>query len=82
MLELPSTNDIIEVNPESLEALLFFRGTRVPIRNLFDYIEGGETADNFVDGFPPVTREQAINVLKLAKNCLLRRLWLTQDQLI
>jgi uncharacterized protein (DUF433 family) len=82
MLELPSTNDIIEVNPEKLGGTPVFRGTRVPIRNLFDYIEGGETVDNFVDGFPPVTREQAINVLKLAKNCLLRRLWLTQDQLI
>jgi uncharacterized protein (DUF433 family) len=82
MLELPSTNDIIEVNPEKLGSTPVFRGTRVPIRNLFDYIEGGETVDNFVDGFPPVTREQAITVLKLAKNCLLRRLWLTQDQLI
>lgn len=62
----------IEVNPEKLSGVPVFAGTRVPIQNLFDYIEGGDTLDDFLDGFPPVTREQAIDVLELAKESLLK----------
>jgi uncharacterized protein (DUF433 family) len=49
-----------------------FRGTRVPIRNLFDYLEGGETLDDFLQGFPTVTRESA-SALEEAKDLLLHR---------
>ena len=62
----------IEINPEKLSGVPVFAGTRVPIQNLFDYIEGGDTLDDFLDGFPPVTREQAIDVLELAKESLLK----------
>ena len=62
----------IEVNPEKLSGIPVFAGTRVPIQNLFDYIEGGDTLEDFLDGFPPVTREQAIDVLELAKQSLLK----------
>jgi uncharacterized protein (DUF433 family) len=48
------------------------RGTRVPIRNLFDYLEGGETLDDFLQGFPTVTRESA-SALEEAKDLLLHR---------
>ncbi len=59
-------NDVIEINPEKLSGTPVFVGTRVPIQNLFDYIEGGDTLEDFLDGFPPVTREQAVDVLELA----------------
>ena len=62
----------IEINPEKLSGVPVFPGTRVPIQNLFDYIEGGETLEDFLDGFPPVSREQAIDVLELAKRSLLK----------
>lgn len=62
----------IEINPEKLSGVPVFAGTRVPIQNLFDYIEGGDTLEDFLDGFPPVTREQAIDVLELAKQSLLK----------
>ena len=64
-------NDVIEINPEKLSGIPVFAGTRVPIQNLFDYIEGGDTLEDFLDGFPPVTREQAVDVLELAKSSLL-----------
>ena len=64
--------DVIEINPEKLSGTPVFAGTRVPIQNLFDYIEGGDTLEDFLDGFPPVTREQAIDVLELAKKSLLK----------
>jgi uncharacterized protein (DUF433 family) len=44
-----------------------FAGTRVPVATLFDYIEGGETIEDFLLGFPSVTREQVIAVLEAAK---------------
>jgi len=50
-----------------------FRGTRVPFQNLLDYLEGGETLDEFLKQFPGVTREQAIAALEEAKSLLLAR---------
>ena len=44
-----------------------FPGTRVPVQTLLDYIEGGETIDDFLEGFPSVTREQVIAFLEEAK---------------
>jgi uncharacterized protein (DUF433 family) len=48
-----------------------FGGTRVPVRTLFDYLEEGETLDEFIDDFPAVTKEQAIKVLEKMKEALL-----------
>lgn len=62
----------IEINPGKLSGTPVFAGTRVPIQNLFDYIEGGDSLEDFIEGFPPVTREQAIDVLELAKSSLLK----------
>ena len=64
-------DNVIEVNPGKLGGTPVFAGTRVPIQNLFDYIEGGDTLEDFLEGFPPVTREQAIDVLEMAKSSLL-----------
>jgi uncharacterized protein (DUF433 family) len=45
-------------------------GTRVPVKNLFDYLEGGRSLEEFLDDFPSVTREQAIATLELAREAL------------
>ena len=50
-----------------------FRGTRVPVQALFDYLEGGETLDQFLDQFPSVSRQQAIAALDLARDFVLAR---------
>jgi uncharacterized protein (DUF433 family) len=50
-----------------------FRGTRVPAHTLFDYIEGGETLEDFLEGFPTVSRELAVKALEEAKHPLLAR---------
>jgi uncharacterized protein (DUF433 family) len=65
-------DSVIEVNPGKLNGTPVFRGTRVPIRNLFDYLEGGESLEDFLEGFPPVSREQAVAVLELAEKSLLQ----------
>jgi uncharacterized protein (DUF433 family) len=44
-----------------------FRGTRVPVQTLIEYLEGGQTIDEFLEGFPTVTREQVIDFLEEAK---------------
>jgi len=47
-----------------------FRGTRVPIQTLLDYLEGGQRLDDFLADFPTVSRDQAIAVLELAHEAL------------
>lgn len=55
---------IINIDPEILGGTPVFYGTRVPIKNLFDYLESGETIDYFLDDFEGVQREQVIKVLE------------------
>jgi uncharacterized protein (DUF433 family) len=62
------------INRERMSGAACFYGTRVPLQNLFDYIEGGEPLDEFLEGFPGVTREQAVAVLELARTGLLAEL--------
>ena len=61
----------IEINPNKMSGAPVFRGTRVPIQNLFDCIEEGETIDQFLEQFPTVTREQVNGILELSKERLL-----------
>lgn len=65
------STDLINRDPEIMSGTPVFMGTRVPIKSLFDYIEGGYTLDEFLDHFPSVSREQAIAVLELYKSALL-----------
>jgi len=58
-------------NRDILGGTPVFRGTRVPIQTLFDYLEGGETLEDFLEGFPTVSREAAIAALEEAKQLLL-----------
>ena len=55
------------IDKEILSGTPVFAGTRVPVQNLFDYIEGDETLSEFLDDFPSVTKESALSVLELAK---------------
>jgi len=63
-------NELISVSPEVLSGTPVFRGTRVPVKNLFDYIETGETLEEFLTAFPTVSREQAVEVLNMAEQFL------------
>jgi uncharacterized protein (DUF433 family) len=68
-----SMDSVIVKNPKILGGMAIFRGTRVPIQNLFDYLEGGETLEEFLEGFPTVSREAALAALEEAKHLLLAR---------
>ena len=68
-----SQRNLIEINPNKMSGTPVFRGTRVPIQNLFDCIEEGETIDQFLEQFPTVSREQVNGVLELSKERLLVR---------
>ena len=56
--------NIVHRDPEILGGAPVFAGTRVPVKALIDYIEGGHTLDDFLDDFPSVTRAQAVAVLE------------------
>ncbi|HZZ44286.1 MAG TPA: DUF433 domain-containing protein [Tepidisphaeraceae bacterium] len=61
----------IESNPEVMGGTPVFAGTRVPVQNLIDYLEGGDSIDVFLDQFPTVKREQVIAALEMAKDRLM-----------
>ena len=61
-------------DPQTMHGVPVFRGTRVPVRTLFDYLEGGETLDDFLEGFPTVSRALALAALEEAKDLLLARI--------
>ena len=62
---------LISTSPDVLGGTPVFAGTRVPVQTLIDYLEGGETIDDFLEGFPTVTREQVIAFLEEAKDRML-----------
>jgi uncharacterized protein (DUF433 family) len=61
-------------DPDVLGGTPVFRGTRVPFQTLLDYVEGGDTIDEYLDDFPTVTREAAIRALEHAKTLLVSEL--------
>lgn len=65
---------LVWVDPGRMSGTPCFHGTRVPLKNLWDYLEGGEPLDEFLDGFDGVSREQAVAVLHAALECLLNGL--------
>ena len=69
-----TANDIITRDPEVLGGTPVFRGTRVPFQALLDYLEGGQTLDDFLDDFPTVSRESAVSALEHAKALVVNRL--------
>jgi len=65
--------EVIVKNRDILGGTPVFRGTRVPVQVLFDYLEGGEALEDFLEGFPTVSRESAVAALEEAKQLLLAR---------
>ena len=64
-------SQVVHSDPDILCGTPVLVGTRVPVRSLFDYLEGGDTLDEFLRQFPSVRREQAIAALDLARDSLL-----------
>jgi uncharacterized protein (DUF433 family) len=62
---------VVSVDPEIMSGTPVFAGTRVPLYNLFDYLEAGDSLEKFLTSFPSVTREQAIAALEIAKEAVL-----------
>ena len=64
-------SDVIVKDPEVLGGMPVFRGTRVPFKNLLDFLEGGHTLDQFLEEFPSVSRKAAIAALEHAKELVI-----------
>jgi len=62
--------EVIHSDPQIMSGTPVFVGTRVPLKNLIDYLEAGDCLDDFLRSFPTVTREQAVAALELAGNLL------------
>jgi uncharacterized protein (DUF433 family) len=62
------TKPLITCSPDVMGGTPVFAGTRVPVQTLLDYLEGGETIDEFLEGFPTVSREQVVAFLEEAKD--------------
>ena len=69
--KLADPRSIIQVDPEIMGGIPCFKGTRVPIQNLFDFIEAGDPLDEFLDAFPTVSQGQAVAVLQLAEKSVI-----------
>jgi uncharacterized protein (DUF433 family) len=61
---------VISSDPEVQGGAVVFAGTRVPLKNLIDYLEAGDSIELFLEDFPSVTREQAVGALELAQQAL------------
>lgn len=68
---MDTPNPLVEIDPEKLGGTPVFFGTRVPIQNLFDCLEEGDSLNQFLDQFPSVTRAQALAVLEESKQRLI-----------
>jgi uncharacterized protein (DUF433 family) len=65
------SNSLITISSETMGGTPVFAGTRVPVQTLFEYLEAGDTIDDFLNGFPTVTREQVVGLLETAKGRVL-----------
>ena len=68
---MATATQVVHSDPAILGGTPVFVGTRVPLQSLFDYLEGGETLDEFLRQFPTVKREQALAALELARDSLM-----------
>jgi uncharacterized protein (DUF433 family) len=65
------TNSVVRIDPEIMSGEPCFAGTRVPVRTLLDYLEGGDSLDEFLEDFPTVARGQAIAFLEQSADAML-----------
>ena len=73
-----ANNNWITCSKEILSGTAVFKGTRVPVKTLIDYLQGGDRLKDFLNDFPTVTKDHALRVLDLAKDALLSNLDETQ----
>ncbi len=73
MIDNEGVAQSITRDPETMHGVPVFRGTRVPVQTLFEYLEGGERLEDFLEGFPTVSRALALEALEEAKQLLLTR---------
>jgi uncharacterized protein (DUF433 family) len=66
--------ECVEKDPARLGGVPVFRGTRVPVKSLFDHLNAGDSLETFLDDFPGVTRDHARTVLELAELCFLEQI--------
>jgi uncharacterized protein (DUF433 family) len=64
------TPSLVSRDPEIMSGALCFTGTRVPVQNLFDYLEGGSSLEDFLEDFPSISRINAVAVLEAARERL------------
>lgn len=72
-------NELVTCNPRIMSGTPVFKNTRVPIKNLIDYLEAGDSLDEFLEDFPSVSRSQAMQALELAKEMLLTQAYAYSD---
>jgi uncharacterized protein (DUF433 family) len=69
---MSSAEAVVTRSPDILDGTPVFRGTRVPVKTLIDYLEGGDSLEVFLEDFPTVSRDQAIAALQIAREALLQ----------
>ncbi len=69
---MSAVDPVVTRSPDVLGGTPVFRGTRVPVKTLIDYLEAGDSLEVFLQDFPTVSREQAVAALQIAKEALLR----------
>jgi uncharacterized protein (DUF433 family) len=69
--QMPTLESVVHSDPQVLGGTPVFVGTRVPVKNLLDYLAAGDSLERFLDHFPSVTREQAVAALEIAKDLLI-----------
>ena len=74
-----TVNNLITCNARIMSGTPVFKNTRVPIKNLIDYLEAGDNLDEFLEDFPSVSRTQAMQALELAKEMLLTQAYAYSD---
>ena len=67
---MPALESVVSVDPEVMSGTPVFVGTRVPVKNLLDYLAAGDPLERFLDHFPSVRREQAVAALEIAADLL------------
>jgi uncharacterized protein (DUF433 family) len=67
------SKSVVKIDPEIMSGAPCFAGTRVPIQNLIDYLQGGDSIDEFLEDFPTVARDQVISFLTEATDSVLAR---------
>ncbi len=65
-MRIAKTNGIVSRDPEVVSGELVFAGTRVPVKNLVDYLKADHTLEDLLDGFPGVSREQVVSYLEIS----------------